>query len=110
MFTVTLGFDGSGNNSTRRPLGNEYSVMPPTDAFFSTPCGRDWANVVIAAITGIASRSWMRMDPLSLNWMDYNAGGTSILSCCCKEIRAVQALLVSQRDDGIHPGGPARRN
>src|SRR5690606_9226608 len=32
MFTVTVGLDGSGKSSTRRPLGRLYSVMPSTVA------------------------------------------------------------------------------
>src|SRR5690242_16481186 len=40
MFTVTLGFEGSGNDSTRKPLGYAYSVMPSTEVSFCTPGGR----------------------------------------------------------------------
>ncbi len=35
MLTVIVGFDGSGNSSTCRPLASRYSVMPSTEA----PCG-----------------------------------------------------------------------
>src|SRR5690242_17127264 len=30
MFTVIVGFDGSGKSSTLRPLGRRYSVIPST--------------------------------------------------------------------------------
>ena len=31
MLTVMVGFDGSGNSSTRRPFASRYSVMPSTE-------------------------------------------------------------------------------
>src|SRR5262249_30268062 len=42
-FTVTFGFDESGNSSTRRPFGKSYSVSPSTDGPFCTPGGSGWA-------------------------------------------------------------------
>src|SRR5512141_1733245 len=35
MLTVTVGFDGSGKSSTRRPLARRYSVMPSTSVAFT---------------------------------------------------------------------------
>src|SRR5438105_10819904 len=35
MFTVTVGFDGSGKSSTLRPLGKRYSVMPSAVVTFT---------------------------------------------------------------------------
>src|SRR5277367_1760267 len=55
MLTVTFGLEGSGNKSTRRPLGKSYSVIPPTVAFFSTPCGSVCAKAETARI--VASRN-----------------------------------------------------
>src|SRR5689334_13268642 len=34
MLTVTVGLDGSGKRSTRKPFGRRYSVMPSTSATF----------------------------------------------------------------------------
>src|SRR6478735_6659148 len=35
MFTVIVGFDGSGKSSTLRPLGRRYSVIPSTVVTFT---------------------------------------------------------------------------
>src|SRR6266851_1112455 len=48
MFTVTLGWDASGNSKTCSPLGSEYSVMPSTDVIFCTPAGRVCAGAATA--------------------------------------------------------------
>src|ERR1017187_6543557 len=45
MFTVTLGLEVSGNNSTCSPFGYAYSVMPSTDVTFCTPDGKVWQYV-----------------------------------------------------------------
>src|SRR5215831_13777366 len=50
MLMVTLGLAASGNNSTRKPLGNAYSVTPPSEAFFCTPAGS------VCAVTSPAPR------------------------------------------------------
>src|SRR3974377_2250479 len=42
MLIVTLGLAGSGNRRTRSPLGESYSVTPPSEAFFSTLGGGVW--------------------------------------------------------------------
>src|SRR5687768_18548302 len=65
MFTVTVGFDASGNSRTRMPLGSEYSVIPSTDATcvaFGAACaarwpGRAWLGRVCALTVVAADRS-----------------------------------------------------
>src|SRR5215469_4727089 len=55
MFTVTLGFESSGNSSTRRPLGKAYSVIPSAAVTLRTPSGRVCAQAIAAnnrAMTG----------------------------------------------------------
>src|SRR5688572_3341156 len=46
MLTVIVGLDGSGNISTRRPLGRRYSVMPSTSVTLTgfTSTGRTAAR------------------------------------------------------------------
>ena len=63
MFTVVVGFDGSGKSSTRSPLGSEYSVIPSTDATFVSAGRADAAarearaaGVPWAAAAGVADR------------------------------------------------------
>src|SRR5215469_57950 len=61
MLTVSLGLEGSGNNSTRNPLGKVYSVMPSTEAPFWTPGGNTWENreaATVRAISGIRNIFW----------------------------------------------------
>src|SRR5258706_15484884 len=41
MFTVMVGFEGSGKSSTLRPLARRYSVMPSTVVTRVTPVGAD---------------------------------------------------------------------
>src|SRR5438552_2911481 len=48
MFTVMVGFEGSGKSSTCRPLGRRYSVMPSTSPIFlSNPAA--WAGAFATA-------------------------------------------------------------
>src|SRR5438045_1424797 len=39
MFTVIVGFEGSGKSRTLKPFARRYSVMPSTDVTFVTPAG-----------------------------------------------------------------------
>src|SRR5258708_33157440 len=51
MLTVMVGFDGSGNSSTLRPLARRYSVMPSTVVTRVTPAG-NWAPAFAGVTAG----------------------------------------------------------
>src|SRR5260221_8141059 len=97
MFTVTLGFDGSGNSSTRSPLVKVYSVMPSTEAPFWTPAG-GCENAEIARDTAMAN-SLMRMVPLCF-W---------IIAAACYSGGHALARRRRTRRASVRSGGLAER-
>src|SRR5437867_12101378 len=60
MFTVAVGFDGSGKCKIRRPFPSRYSVIPSSDVTRSTPCGIA-TTPTCAAYAGMQQTSRTRM-------------------------------------------------
>src|SRR5262245_20370188 len=70
MLTVIVCLVGSGNSSTRRPLGRRYSVMPSTDVTRSAFCARaPVLNMEQASVRAHIARrnSWAIVLPLVMN-------------------------------------------
>src|SRR2546422_66663 len=114
MFTVTVGFEGSGKRRMRIPFARRYSVMPSTEVTRSTPCGN--AAGVCAAQAGRRERRRNRVTNqarfMGTSGFRNYAPSRMIFSPCSKrntaEIFLLQEELKADPDFILHLHSPAR--